>query len=574
MTMRLYPSRFFTPPQITAEVVTEDKWHHSHSQPDKDHAASKAARYLVAALAGFVFTPLADFPGSSGSGDALASTVTTSVRFDKTIVYQDLAWTPLVAEVVTADKWLPRLSEPTRRITTRQQQDYISGPELPITTTLEHGWLRPLSEPTRVKVRQNEGSFVYPYQTIVAAVGDDTARPFTVTTSVRHDKSISVQDFAYAPYVEVAAEVITSDKWFAPFSHPVRAKPRLEGDYTAAPTQPQANDGIGWHRPFNEPTRRKTFLEGDVAFSPAQPEANDGIGWYSPFNQPTRRKPFLEGDTAYSPTLVEDASIQAKWFQPFGVPRAAKRVPEFPAYFYSPYFVPPISGVGTEFNWWPNLSERLRQRRPVAQQQAVIQGPQSPITVTLEYAWHRPLSEPVRRKAEAQTAGARFDPFPIPQVTLEYAWHRPLSEPTRRTVSRQTAGAVFHPFPQITIAWHQALSLPVRRKRQAQTAGAAFIYAPAQPGVGVGTDQPWPPLAEPVRFRLGLKPWQQQHLVYYPLLLSSDLDPACRVIDVFGTGVVVPSPDDVVVTFGQSDLTPAADEGLIPYPGNTVKVKC
>jgi hypothetical protein len=510
----------------------------------------------------------------SGDDTASAFTVTTSQRFDKTIVYQDLAWTPLVAEVVTADKWLPRLSEPTRRITTRQQQDYISGPELPITTTLEHGWLRPLSEPTRVKVRQNEGSFVYPYQTIVAAVGDDTARPFTVTTSVRHDKSISVQDFAYAPYVEVAAEVITSDKWFAPFSHPVRAKPRLEGDYTAAPTQPQANDGIGWHRPFNEPTRRKTFLEGDVAFSPAQPEANDGIGWYSPFNQPTRRKPFLEGDTAYSPTLVEDASIQAKWFQPFGVPRAAKRVPEFPAYFYSPYFVPPISGVGTEFNWWPNLSERLRQRRPVAQQQAVIQGPQSPITVTLEYAWHRPLSEPVRRKAEAQTAGARFDPFPIPQVTLEYAWHRPLSEPTRRTVSRQTAGAVFHPFPQITIAWHQALSLPVRRKRQAQTAGAAFIYAPAQPGVGVGTDQPWPPLAEPVRFRLGLKPWQQQHLVYYPLLLSSDLDPACRVIDVLGTGVVVPSPDDVVVTFGQSDLTPAADEDLIPYPGNTVKVKC
>jgi hypothetical protein len=28
------------------------------------------------------------------------------------------------------------------------------------------------------------------------------------------------------------------------------------------------------------------------------------------------------------------------------------------------------------------------------------------------------------------------------------------------------------------------------------------------------------------------------------------------------------------VTFGQSDLTPAADEDLVPYPGNTVKVKC
>jgi hypothetical protein len=513
------------------------------------------------------FTPPAP---TTGDGNFLAFTVTaSSQRFDKTIVYQDLAYTPFVpvAEEVTVDKY---------------------G--------------RPFNEPTRVKVRQNEGSFVYPYQTI-ATPGDGAYVPGFVTTSVRHDRTIIFDDLAYAPYTEVVAEVVTSDKWFAPFSQPrfvkritaeegsfflvgddaskyawrgplsepVRRIPQArEGDYTQAPTQPQANDGIGWHRPFSEPTRRKVFLEGDVAFSSTQPEANDGIGWHRPFSEPTRRKNFLEGDTAYSPTLVEDAGISVKWFQPFGVPRAAKRVPEFPAHFYSPYFVPALSGIGTEFNWWPNLSERLRQRRPVAQQQALIQGPQSPIT-----------------------------------VTLEYAWHRPLSEPTRRTVSRQTAGAAFNPFPQITIAWHQGFSLPVRRKlitaeegstfflrAPAQTSLAsatftgpvfsrylisqtlAFVPSPAQSGVGVGTDQPWPPFAEPVRFKLGLKAWQQQYLIYYPLLLSSDLDPACRVIDVFPGRVVVTGGPDDVVAFGKTDVTPTPGDDLTPEPGKRIKVKC
>jgi hypothetical protein len=650
---------------LNEEVVAEAYgWQQPPSEPKRNYTKRIAERAMVAALAGCILTPIA-YPGN---GDVVAFTVTTSQRFDKTIVYQDLAYTPYVppVEEVTVDKyarpfseptrrkvflegdvafyplpipawgWHPALSEPTKRVTTRQQQALISVPFVEDTTTLAAKWFRPLSEPTRrVTTRQQQELASIPFIED-AAIQAKWFQPFgtplrlavtrqhqtfafyslpipdevveeeiivaSSNTTVRFRKTLIYDDIIYAPYpVDVQPEIVTSDKWFAPFSQPRFVK-RITGEEGSAFYVGDDPDKYGWRGPLSEPVRRKPpAREGDYTTAPTQPQANDGTGWHRPFSEPTRRKVFLEGDTAYSPTLVEDAAIQAKWFQPFGMPRAAKRVPEFPAYSYSPYFVPPISGVGTEFNWWPNLSERLRQRRPVAQQQAVIQGPTQPITVTLEYAWHRPFNEPVRRKAEAQTAGARFAPFP--QITI--AWHQPLSTPTRRVVRQaypalswtgQTISGVTgvasvtlgspvfsrhviaqtlaFVHPPADVAWHQPLSVPVRRKRQAQTAGAAFVFAPAKPGVGVGTDQPWPPFSEPVRFKLSLKTWQQQFLIYYPLLLSSDLDPACRVIDTFETGGVVVSADDVVVTFGQSDVTPAADEDLIPHPGNTVKVKC
>jgi hypothetical protein len=601
-----------------AAEVTIDKWHRTGGM------IRRAATLAVIGQITFAAVPVpADVP--------VVRAADAAVVYTKTVLAPAYASCPYVPDI--AQRWhAPFSTPPKAKVRPPEYQAVFYSPyiaEVVAETVTIDKWHR-----------QHGVVFIKPSVAVTGNIQFGAIPPDTFHVVKAADVPVIFNQtrlspaYAYSPYVEVAAEVVTSDKWGAavsqprfvkrvtgeegsffyvgddpdkygwrgPLSEPTRRNPLArEGDYTTAPTQAQANDGIGWHRPFSEPTRRKTFLEGDVAFSPTQPEANDGIGWHRPFNEPTRRKVFLEGDSAYSPTLVEDAAIQAKWFQPFGMPRAAKRVPEFPAYFYSPYFVPPISGVGTALNWWPNLAERLRQKQPVAQQQSLIQGPQSPIAVTLEYAWHRPLSEPVRRKAEAQTAGARFAPFP--QITI--AWQQPLSTPTRRVV-RQAYSALSWPgqtisgvtgvasvtlgapvfsrhviaqtlafvYPPVDVAWHQPLSVPVRRKRQAQTAGAAFVYAPAQPGVGVGTDQPWPPFGEPVRFRLSVRTSQQQFLIYYPLLLSSDLDPACRVIDTFETGVVVVSADDVVVTFGQSDVTPAADEDLIPHPGNTVKVKC
>jgi hypothetical protein len=421
-------------------------------------------------------------------------------------------------------------------------------------------------------------------------------------TSVIFNRTRLAPSYAYAPYVEVAAETVTSDKWGAAVSQPRFVK-RVTGEEGSFFFVGDGADRFAWRQPFSRPVLAKPRLEGDYTTAPTQPQANDGIGWHRPFNEPTRRKNFLEADVAYNPALIEDAGIQAKWFQPFGVPRAAKRAPEFPASFYSPYFVPPISGTGTEFNWWPNLSERLRQPRPVAQQQAIIHGPLVPITVTLEYAWHRQLSEPVRRKKEAQSAGAVFNPFPqitiawhqplsvpvrdknflegrvayspyfVPSlsgvgteynwwsslserlrqrrpviqqqavihgpplpitVTLEYAWHRPLSEPTRRKLSRASvpfiafgrqpetgsadgiasamfSGPIFRrhlisqtlaytPPALFPYAWHRSLSDPTRRRPNPGLFGPIpFVYVPAQAGVGVGTDQPWPEWSRPTR---------------------------------------------------------------------------
>jgi hypothetical protein len=692
-------------------------WQQPPSEPRVNQVANKAARYLVAALAGAVLTPIS-YPGT---GDALASTVTTSVRYDKTIVYQDFAETPAyvphlawvqpfavpkaarrvvefpayayspyvapaatetyaasnttvrfrktiiyddviyapyvapVVEDVTLDKWVgqveqptrrkritegtltfvgdtadrfawrqpfslpvrakPRLegdyttaptqpqandgigwhrpfAQPTRRVTTRQQQElaFAGKPADPAY------WFPRLSEPTRVKVRQNEGSFVYPYQTVVTGtVGDGAYLPASITTSVRYDKTIIYDEIAYAPYTPAAVvadeiaqagtntnvrfrktiiyddvtyapyvqtvEIVTSDKWFASLSLPVRAKPRPAGVALLAPVQPQAGDAIGWYSPLSQPTRRKNFLEGRIAYNPALiedagiqakwfqpfgtpraakrppefpsyfyspyfvppisgvgtefnwwPNVSERIrvrspvtqqqtaafyplplpawGWHVSFNEPTRRVTTRQKQELANVAFNEDTTtIQTKWYQPFSLPRAAERPPEYPAYFYSPYFVPPLSGPGIEYNWWPNLSERIRVRSPVTQQQFLVQGTVAPYTVTLEYAWHRPFSDPMLRTVRRQTAGAVFNPFPFVSIS----WHEELSLPVRRIVTRQTAGAVFNPFPQITIGWHEELSLPVRRTVRPPYTSPGLIYvAPATPGPGVGTDQPWP----------------------------------------------------------------------------------
>jgi hypothetical protein len=578
MTTRLYQSRFFTPPQIVAEVVTEDKWHHNHSQPERALRQKRAQAFMVAALAGLVFTPLADFPGN---GDALASTITTSVRYDRTIIFDDLAYSPYVApaaEDVTVDKyhapfslptlrlvsrqhqtvafdpqpipawgWHPPLSEPTRRVTTRQQQELASIPFIE-DAALQAKWFQPFGTPRAAKrAAEYQAAFYSPYfvpaetgigtelnwwpnlserirtrspvaqqQALIAsyypiadgAPGDDTARAFTVSTSQRFDKTIIFDELAWAPYpVEAVVETVTSDKWFAPFSQPRFVKRVTEG---ALPFVADGTDRFAWRRPLSEPVRRKSFREGALAFNPLPIPA---WGWHPPLSDPTRRKVFLGGGFAHNPALIEDAAIQAKWFQPLGLPRKAQRPPEFPAFSYSPYFVPPVTGTGTEFNWWPNLSEpvrervtkrhraaiaasgpiyaagavvpvqvfyssplepsgptylrvviaqtlaythyvvppvsgvgtqinwwpnlseRLRQKRAVAQQQALIQGPVSPVTVTLQFGWHRPLAVPTRRKVERQTAGGFYGTYVTPadvETVTQDKWYAALSKPVLR----------------------------------------------------------------------------------------------------------------------------------------------
>jgi hypothetical protein len=478
-----------------AAEVTVDMWHRTGGM------IRRAATLAVIGQITFAAVPVpADVP--------VVKAADTAVVYTKTVLAPAYASCPHVPDI--ADRWFQPFSTPLRaepRAAEYQAFSYAPYVEVAVETVTVDKWHR-----------QHGVHFTKPYVTVTGDIQFGAIPPVpTDTFSVVGAADVPIvfnqtrlsPAYAYSPYVEVVAEVVTSDKWFVPPSQPVRAKPRLEGDFTAAPTQPQANDGIGWYRPFSDPTRRKTFLEADIAFSPTQPEANDGIGWHRPFNEPTRRKVFLEGDVAYNPALIEDAAIQAKWFQPFGIPRAAKRVPEFPAYSYSPYFVPPVSGIGTEFNWWPNLSERIRVRIPVAQQQAIIQGPQTPIAVTLEYAYLRPWSEPTRRvvtnldpipyspyveqaeivtldkwyvELDIPTRGkprpeGDFTLAPFPQVPQPDGWWQPLDEPTRRKSFREGEYS-FDPFPQVSgpDRWWQDFDLPTRRK-----VPTGFHTEPVQP---------------------------------------------------------------------------------------------
>jgi hypothetical protein len=671
---------------LNEEVVEQAYgWQQPPSEPRANYTKSIASRAVVAALAGCILTPIA-YPGT---GDALASTITTSVRHDKTIIYDELAYTPRpqandaigwhqpfslprkakrppeypafvftyapveagnfvetnttvrfrktiiyddvgyspyveAAEVITLDKWFAEVeqptrrklgaaegtfafvgdnadrfawrqplsepvrrktfregaaviapiqpqasdtvagwhrpfSDPTRRVTTRQQQElaFAGKPADPVY------WYPRLSEPTRIKVRQNEGSFVYPYQTIVTgAPGDGAYLPAAISTSLRHDRTIIFDDYAQAPYTPAAE----------------------------APTEIA---GAGSNTVVRS---RKTIIYDDVIYSPyvQTVEVVTSDKWFAPLSQPTRRKVFLEGDVAHSPTLVEDAAIQAKWFQPFGVPRAAKRVPEFPAYSYSPYFVPPESGVGVEFNWWPNLSERIRRHSLKAdRQQFLIQGPQNPVTVTLEYAWHRPLSEPTRRKDDYSSYDLRYAPYIEPEVVTLDKWFKELERPTRRKTFREGTISLapfqvigpdswwrqfdkpvlgkprlegeytLAPFPQVSgpDRWWQAFTTPLRRK-----VSAAYHPEPVQPNLVPAPSYGWyATLSEPTRrivFRTLYRPNFGVEIDFTPS------DVACS-----HTTLLFPTAT-VTVTFGTSEtteLTPLTETAVL-YPESETEV--
>ncbi len=390
------------------------------------------------------------------------------------------------AETITVDKWFQPPSGPTRRkIIVAALAGCVLAPIQP-----QHndgiGWHRPLSEPTRrVSERQK--------QELVSV-------PFNEFTLV--------------------------NKWFRPLAEPVRRITTRQQQSVAWQWFNEAFKPDTYHRPFSEPTLRTVYRQHQtVAFDPQPFPAWD---WARPLNEPTRRIVAQQKqELAYNPALIEDAGIQAKWFQPFGLPRKAPRAAEYQATFYSPYFVPALSGTGTELNWWPNLSEPVRRKVETAKQDYI--GIPFIEDAGLSSKWNVPLSLPTRRKpqaaegifaygtyitpasAEVVTLDKYWRPFadptrrtttrwqqdlvsiPFNEVTLVGKWFRPLSEPVLRKVTRQSAGAVLDPFPRVSFSWHAPLSLPVLRKVSRQTAGQSFDPLPR-----VAFD--WRrPLEEPVR---------------------------------------------------------------------------
>jgi hypothetical protein len=499
------------------------------------------------------------------AGDAnLAFATTTTQVVNKTIVYEDrttYSETPFVPETVTVDKYYTQLDIPVRRRVLTDPQEYAQAPHTPFAlawaraldtpvrrrfTVAEEGsifgappkpeandaigwhreldtpvrrkftwygeygygnflphtndtrWYSPLSTPTRLKqVLQTEGATSY-YP--VAEVAAEFYAPSTISGQIFR-QTVLADDVAYSPYTPVEAELVTVDKFWRQLDVPVRRKTVTaeEGSFFPPGGKPEANDTIGWHRPLDAPHRVKRLLppnQASLTFVAAAPGNGNAYNWFLPLEIPTR----------------------------------ARKLNEFPSTAIPVYFTPATPGAGFEYNWWSQLDEPVRPRPSIktSQQQSLTVPPRL-LTVTLEYAWHQPLTTPTRLAWLNRSDEAQGNVNPI----VPYAWQQ-LDTPTRRLRSVYTAPSeAAYQVENVTIEkWWRELHRPIYTKRIDSSAFARGNINPvvplawqqlhtqhrlkgridypaltkadypfAFPGNGNGTTQPWPALSEPVRLK-------------------------------------------------------------------------
>jgi hypothetical protein len=239
--------------EVVGETVTLDKWHQPLSTPvrQKERTQPDSVTYVYP-------VPV------SGADDVRFSGFTISVPYERTLLYQSL-FEPVdsgaAPEVVTVDKWLKPLSEPTRRVSSHAQQARF-GVFVGSDSARDARWFQALSTPIRRATRVDYPSFTYGY------------------------------------YVAPAEEVVTLDKWHQPLATPVRrgglptSEQRALAFVKAAPF-PESTTVDRWHRPLSIPTRRAKTNTSTQLIRPPRVIVSDVVTvdkWHRPLNQPVRLK--------------------------------------------------------------------------------------------------------------------------------------------------------------------------------------------------------------------------------------------------------------------------------------------
>jgi hypothetical protein len=266
---------------------------------------------------------------------------------------------PIVPEVITEDKWHQPWTDPTRRkIGASQYQGYFEPPEYPNFPV------------TRV-----------------------------VTTALGSQVSYRVRFFFQSlaiPVLPPVPEVVTVDKWFEPWTDPVRTRPGL-----LAAQQDVSADGEIIPKP-------STLIEG----------------WQYPWSEPVRLRalPVSEQSTTVlgsPPPALTFASAQV-----------FSTIISSQVFIYQslaqPAFTPPPEVITVD-KWFKSWAEpvRLKQGLLTDLQQAVAAPPSYPILNRL-IQWFVPLSEPVREKKGLWARLQQFfstdtKPPALPTVTLVMA---------------------------------------------------------------------------------------------------------------------------------------------------------
>jgi hypothetical protein len=385
------------------EVVTVDKWIYPWIDPVRSKSGLGAA--LQQFIAQTVLEPNTQIIQGFESRWHYAWSEPVRVKPQVPAAQQQAYAAPVsVTETITVDKWVYPWRDPVKvkpQLPVSQQQ-FLAADTAVIPTSNLEPWFAPLSDP----VRQKPGLGPHLQQSLIATTlepntqiiqGFESRWHYAWSEPVRTRQLATAQQQSHTEPPTSVFEVVTIDKWFAPFREPVRDKIGLKASLQQAFIAPVLNPETQiiqgfesrWHQPWSEP---------NVKYR--RPAA-----WYQPFT----------ADTLVIPTSKQ------QWFAPWREP------------------VWPKSGLHAS-----------RQQFFAADTQTI---PRS----KLESLWHQGWSEPARKKpgigAWLQSTTSLATP-PFPTFLKQVEWLSPFSEPVRQ---KRGLGAwlqqiwTISPFPATTI---------------------------------------------------------------------------------------------------------------------------
>ena len=299
----------------------------------------------------------------------------------------------------------------------------------------ESRWHQPWSEPVRHKIAP---------ALAIALIASGVSAPFINVPFLRQEAFAAgwsqppaqirqVQYQATTRPVSVVAEDIFADKWFKPFSEPVRIKlgllaslQQVSPENPFGLTQPESVTEDRWHQPWSEPVRFKPrLIEGgqqDFAFHSA-PQVS--FSWFNNLSEPVRILPALPTYQQHYFEFQPTPIINIGWFGPLSDPSvlSSPRLFEASQRAFTTDLNPIVS-----FSWFNNLSDPVRT--PPRLQEGLQQDFTFNPNPFVSFGWYGWLSDPVRtppRLLEGIQQTLAFNPIPI----VPKDWYNWLSEPVR-----------------------------------------------------------------------------------------------------------------------------------------------
>lgn len=244
----------------------------------------------------------------------------------------------------------------------------------------------------------------------------------------------------YGPVGLIPSETVTVDKWYAPWSTPVRQKPGLASglqdqfEISSSPVVP-----FNWYQELATPPKVKVSLgvvnQQFIAFVQAAPftEATFESKWHYAWSEPVRLKPGLGAAHQQQPawstfTPAGETVTVDKWYAAWREPVRQKLGLQAGAqHFFSANFSPIVS-----FGWYQELATppKVKVSLGTAHQQYIAFVKATPFGETaLESEWHQPWSEPVRRLPPLRVApDTAMVPFTLPYAIVSYGWNVPQTQ--------------------------------------------------------------------------------------------------------------------------------------------------